>query len=102
MSKLQELSDFIAKNFHEGGSPEAIEKEVKLQSLVKEAMDEDSKNLESMKKLNDAYRDLVKNTTGNLEVKGRTEDGAKALPDFETALNYVSKGKDIYGQPIQK
>lgn len=101
-SKLQELNDFIAAHFHEGATPEAIEREVKLQSLAKEALEEESKNLEATKKINDAYRELVQSMPGKIDVKGRTEDSPNALPDFEVALNNVAKGKDIYGQPIQK
>ena len=102
MPKLDELKDFVAKHFHEGTTPEAIEKEVKLQNLIKEAEEEQNATLEANKKLTEAYRDLVNGTAGKIDPKGRTEDNDPNLPDFEKALKNVANGKDIYGQPIQK
>lgn len=102
MPKLDELKSFVANHFHEGTNPESIQKEVQLEELIKGVEAEYNEALEANKRLSQAYRDVVNGTPGKIDPKGRTEDEITNLPDFETALNFVAKGKDIYGQPIQK
>lgn len=96
MSKLDELSKFVAENFHEASDPKAIEKEVKLNNLIAEAKKESTEMMEANTKLSAAYRELITGKAGTTEPHGETVD-SKPIPSLEAALNNFAKGLDIYG-----
>ena len=100
MSKLEELKKFVAENYHEASEPEEIEKQVKLNNLIKEAEAESNEILDSNVKLSKAYRELIAGTAGKNEPTDN-EDKRGIMPSFDEALRNAANGKDIYGNAKQ-
>jgi len=101
MSKLDELKEFVAKNYHEAKTPEEVEKQVKLNNLIEEANKESNDLLEANTKLSQAYREVIANTGGVKHEDSSTEANRGVMPSFDEALANFANGKDIYGNAKQ-
>lgn len=100
-SKLEELKDFVAKNYHEAKTPEEVEKQVKLNNLIAEACKESNDLVDANTRLSTAYREALNSIPATKEPHGQ-EDKRGIIPSFDEALKNAANGKDIYGQANNK